>query len=468
MSPVSPLTQGLAGRWLGAAFLVGIGLHPAETAFATAPEELATDPEWEIWMRPWARAAEGNFRPKDRNGDLEDGLFSARMGLDAGARSGLAIAALRGRAGFNVFDSDHPVDLAAETWKIGLENESFHLRFGQIPRWIGPGRHGSLIFAHRAQPPPGGDLGGRIQLPGALGEITPLVAMGWLGGPREDVDSPGWLLMDLRWNHPLVSIGWSRSSLFGGYEDGVARPINVAQLLLPTQPHVEEDPLQLLADTDEIAAWDIRLRAPIGDWFSLPIDYIEAIIQHGGEDIIARKLGPLPYPTLAGVANLYGVTLVAKQLELDAELAVLEDDLFRWYTGHRIYHDGWTHGGVPIGHPWGGDQRNLVVSAAWREPEAWSVSLAYESVRRVEVADRSGSTVWILPGVEQRRYVHGVGELWLSSGARLQLDLTVGAINNPDYSLGAHDIAHRVAFSYWAPLRIWSGLKKNPTEPKDR
>jgi len=407
-------------------------------------------------MRPWTRGAEGNFVPKAQNGDVEDGWISARAGMDLGARLGLAMAELRGRTGLDLIGSEGPIDLAAETWKIGLESESAHLRFGQIPRWIGPGRHGSLVVANRAQPPPGGDAGAKLQLPGKSGEIQTLLAAGWLGGPRGDVKTPGWLLMDFRWSHPIVEVGWSRSSIFGGFENGTARPVNFGQLLLPTQPHVEDDPLQLLPDTDELAAWDIRLRLPVGEWFSIPVDTLEAYIQHGGEDIIARQLGPLPYPTLAGVANLYGVAVEAQQLTLETELAVLEDDLFRWYTGHRIYHDGWTHRGEPIGHPWGGDQRNLVVRGAWLEANAWSASLAFEWVRRLEVADRIEATVYLLPGIEERRYIHGTAGLWLRSGAQLQLEATVGSVENADFLLGTQRVEHRVALTYWAPLRAWS------------
>jgi hypothetical protein len=444
----------LVNPLLCAVALSGAGLTLPE--HATASPESTLDSGWRLWARPWTRSAEGNFRPKTQNGDTEDGWFSARVGLDTGARAGPAVVELRGRTGLDLIGSEGPLDLAAETWKLGLETERFHLRFGQIPRWIGPGRHGSLVFTNLAQPPPGGDLGGKLQLPGKAGEVEALMAAGWLGGARADVDSPGWLLMDIRWTHPIFEIGWARSSIFGGYEEGVARPVDLGQLLLPTQPHVEDDPLHLLPDTDELAAWDIRLRLPVGEWFELPIDALEAYIQHGGEDIIARQLGPIPYPTLAGVANLYGIAIAARQLTLEAELAVLEDDLFRWYTGHRVYHDGWTHGGDSLGHPWGGDQRDLVVRGAWLESEAWSASLAFEWVRRLEVADRIESTVYVLPGIEQRRYVHGAGALWLPEGAQFQLEVSVGTVENADFLLGKRRIEHRVGLTYWAPLRAWS------------
>ena len=116
--------------------------------------------------------------------------------------------------------------------------------------------------------------------------------------------------MELRWQlEPVPEIGWVRTSIYGGWEEGALRPIDPLQLILPTQPHVEDDPLQLLPDTDEMAAWDIRLRFPFRTWFNVPIDHLDLYLQHGGEDVIARRLGPIPYPTLAGVANLYGTTL---------------------------------------------------------------------------------------------------------------------------------------------------------------
>ena len=47
------------------------------------------------------------------------------------------------------------------------------------------------------------------------------------------------------------------------------------------------------------------------------------------------------------------------------EGARIFDDYFRWYTGHRIYHQGFTRDGLGMGHWVGGDAMTGWVSIAW-------------------------------------------------------------------------------------------------------
>ena len=65
-----------------------------------------------------------------------------------------------------------------------------------------------------------------------------------------------------------LELGATRAALFWG--EGRPWP-GVLPLLLPIDPHVEDDPDQLLPDQDEIAALDATLRLHPGrvDWLEL-------------------------------------------------------------------------------------------------------------------------------------------------------------------------------------------------------
>jgi hypothetical protein len=58
----------------------------------------------------------------------------------------------------------------------------------------------------------------------------------------------------------MFEMGATRMGIFGG--EGRPSP-DLAQLLIPTDPHVVDDPDQELPDQDEIAALDGRLTLPL-------------------------------------------------------------------------------------------------------------------------------------------------------------------------------------------------------------
>ena len=79
-----------------------------------------------------------------------------------------------------------------------------------------------------------------------LGTFRAETSVGWLPMPRGDVAHPGILHMDYRWAPvPAFEMGASRLSLFGG--EGRPPP-KIGQLLIPTDPHVYDDPNQLEPD----------------------------------------------------------------------------------------------------------------------------------------------------------------------------------------------------------------------------
>jgi hypothetical protein len=339
-----------------------------------------------------------------------------------------------------------------EAW-AGIHNEAWQVGFGWADRWIGPGRHGSLMLTDNASPAPLGSAAWEGRLGKRGGRLRAEVGAGWMDQPRTDVAHPGWLLMDFRWAPvPMFEMGATRLGLFAG--EGRPAP-SLGQILLPTDPHVEDDPDQRLPDQDEIAALDGRLTLPLGKWIGregtagmgLGLDYLELFIQYGGEDVIARDIIGVPVPALAGVANLYGVELGLGALVVDVEHARVLDDRFRWYTGHRIYHQGFTQAGQVMGHPEGGDSRSTSTALRWF-PGQWGVEGSYDRVLRVGVAaldgdnlqalmadthiDRIGLRGWWLQG--HRRWLHG--------------GVILARTSNPDFLPGPSDWTWRVSFGY--------------------
>jgi hypothetical protein len=90
---------------------------------------------------------------------------------------------------------------------------------------------------------------------------------------------------------------------------------------------------------------------------------------------------------LAGIANLYGLEIAKAPFWANIEFALLEDDLYRWYTGHRVYHDGWTIDGLSVGYPTGGDARRLVASAGVAPWRNHAVELTVDSTTHTYIAD---------------------------------------------------------------------------------
>ena len=94
----------------------------------------------------------------------------------------------------------------------------------------------------------------------------------------------------------------------------------------------------------------------------------------------------------------------------------------------------------------------LVISATWVQGEKWQMGVAYEQVNRVEVADRIGSTVFILQGVERRDYGHIQGQIRLPNQSRLETQLTIGRVQNANFVPDTDTLDHRLSLQYSAPM----------------
>jgi len=320
--------------------------------------------------------------------------LSLREGLELQARSSLLEFRLLPEVWMDAPLGEDLVGASVEfpEYFAGVHWDWGRLGVGSEKRFIGPGRHGSLVLTDEARPYPGVVLSMNGQRE-RLGLIRAEVGTGWLQRPREDVAFPGLMHMDFRISPaPWLEVGASRMSMFGG----VGRPSpSIWELLVPLDPHVENDPEAKLADQNEIASLDVRFLLPVGQWLDGPVRFVEAWYQYGGEDMIMRELGGIPVPSLAGVANLYGAELGLGAMVFTVERAVLMDDTFRWYTGHRVYHQGFTQSGRSLGHPVGGDAESLWVGARWSLGplglEAW-----WEDLRRVGVVENLDGNVLTL------------------------------------------------------------------------
>lgn len=403
-------------------------------------------PRWRL--EPTGLLSGGELVPDYRGGDEEPGLASARLGAEGRLYPGIfeLTAAGRGRLdlpGTPVVGVDLP-----EAW-AGLATHGLVMGFGLRDRHLGPGHVGSLMLTDNATPTPLGTLAWTSPPEARLGRVHLEGGAGWIPGERRDVQRPGWLMMDLRYLPvPWVELGASRVGIFGG----VGRPTPpLGQLLLPTEPHVYDDPDRIEPDQDERAALDLRVTVPVGRLAGIAssrravdgLDTVELWWQYGGEDVIARDLGGLPYPSLAGVGNLFGAEVVAGPLVLSAEHTRLLDDYFRWYTGHRVYHDGFTRAGRSMALASGGDAISTWLAVAWEAGDQ-GVELSVEDRLRVGVIEASGSNLLALEQDERTRGLGLTGWTWTRLGW-WTASVQVQRVRGLDFVSGADGWAWRVS-----------------------
>lgn len=452
----------MALAWKLQPLLEGPALHhphperlEALLSASLAAEQGAIDdrrvPAWSVV--PGASASLGGLVPANLGGDPEPGVASVR------ARTSAAVYAL----GFEAvvepelwLDIDRAVELdllPRQAWG-GWRSQHLLLGFGLRDRWLGPGRRGALMLSDNARAAPMGSAAAQGHLPGVLDKLGAWrfeTSWGWLQRPRGDVDNPGLMLMDLRWLPvPWIELGATRMGLFGG----AGRPMpGLWELLVPTEPHIYDDPDKEEPDQNEIASLDFRVTLPIARWIGGPVDYVEGWWQYGAEDIIARHLGPVPYPSLAGVANLWGLEAAAGPWVLSYEGSHILDDYFRWYVSHRVYHEGFTQDGRVIGHHTGGDAISTWLRAGWY-PLPWGADLAWERIHRVGVVESLESNLLALATDERAWGLQARVWRFHDGSARWALGYGFQQIEGEDFVPGTDRWVHRVSVTYTgAPVR---------------
>ncbi|MFH1467339.1 MAG: capsule assembly Wzi family protein [Pseudomonadota bacterium] len=409
-----------------------------------APERLV------LALDPAVGAAFGRLPPVNQGGDVEAGLLSLRAGAQGRALWRGFEAVLAPEVGLDLDAGGAAAGFLHGTAWGAWRGERLLVGFGMRDRWLGPGRQGSLLLSDHARPAPLGTVAGNAHLPGklaVLGRWRLETSWGWLQRPREDVQHPGLMLWDARWLPvPWIELGATRMALFGG--EG-RPPTPFWQLIVPLDPHVEGDPDLSEPDQDEIASLDARLCLPLGRWLGGPVRYVEGWWQYGAEDVIARKLLGVSVPSLAGVANLWGAEAAAGRWVLTYEGARVFDDYFRWYTGHRVYHDGFTQDGLVLGDAIGGDAMSTWVRLGFY-PLPWGAELRWEQVRRVGVVESLGENLLALASDEV--VLGGEARCWylLRGGGRWYAAYGLQHVDGLDFVPGAETWRHRLAVG-WVP-----------------
>lgn len=291
-----------------------------------------------------------------------------------------------------------------------------------------------------------------------LGDFRVTLLWSHLRGPRDDVANPNTLGMKIDWRPvvPWLEIGLSRLAMYGGEGRPTATAKDIWQLIWATHPHADYDEDKTLFDANELAAIEATLLIPYAD--HIPgVRFVQLYWTNAGEDTIRTYLGPLPLPALTGAANLGGFYLGIGPITARLEWVRLMDDRFRWYTHHRIYHDGFVHHGRITGHPIGGDAESTYVELGLDvggPVEAW---IWFERIHHEGVVDVDDGVVHTL-GVDLYRTLIGaqvradLGTIARPGGARLQAQLRfqIEHHRNAEYVPGATEVSP----SLWAEVRI--------------
>ena len=309
----------------------------------------------------------------------------------------------------------------------GLRHGSWSFWGGLRSRWIGNGRYGNLLYGDQIKPIPSVVLDWTQPGRAKWGRLYAELGLGQMMYPRGDVNRPLLLHMDFRYQ-PLswLELSATRLSLMGGE----GRPLpSLGQMILPSDPHIENDPNQLLPDQDELACLEAYGRFAFDKVG--PVTGLEIWFQYGAEDAIQKRLGVLPYVSLAGVASMGGLSLHAQEWRLSFEAADIVDDRFRWYHGHRIYHEGFSVEEEWMGYPSGGDAYSWAMGLGWFQANT-GAELRYHNIERIGAIQSVNGQSYALMQNEVQRGIGG--EYWHSIGQnRLSLQANIAQINHAEF-----------------------------------
>lgn len=315
-------------------------------------------------------------------------------------------------------------------WKelvAGVNLGSVSLWGGLRSRWIGNGHFGNLLYGDETLPLPSIVVDWTQANRKRWGRVYLESGVGVFHRPRADVNRPLLMHMDLRYKpYKWLELSATRLSILGGE----GRPLpGVGQLIFPSEPHVYDDPEKELPDQDELASLEVYFRYPLTSLG--PFDAIEAWYQYGAEDAIQKRVGVIPYISLAGVASLGGITLHTGSLSWSFEAADIVDDRFRWYRGHRIYHEGFSVEERWLGYPSGGDASVITAGARFLK-ERTGAAFMFEHKDRVGAIQSINGVNFALPKNEIRNSI-GM-EYWYTSGVnRLTMGAEVGSTVNHNF-----------------------------------
>lgn len=284
------------------------------------------------------------------------GLFDGRTGVSPLADRGTAVghAVLAGRLGGSLAGAAEPrLDddgVRLPRWDVVAGWGPVALSVGEQPVGYGSGAGGGIVLSGAATLP-------RLEVQTARPVVFPglLRALGTasfhsfvtrLDEPRHPGDPYLWGARFALQPHPRLTVGVNRASIFGG--DSIATPTtagNVGRMLLG----------MLSADFEnQVVAADFRYRLPTEAVLPLTL-YLE-----WGADDAAGAWWDVPARVLgAYVAAVPGLERVAAGAEY-ASFATLCCGNPGWYM-HSAQPGGWAAADVPLGHPLGGEGRELLV-----------------------------------------------------------------------------------------------------------
>lgn len=264
------------------------------------------------------------------------------------------------------------IDLVEGYGKAGLG--PFELEAGRDSLWWGPGHHGAMIMSNNARPFDMVKVSNSqpILLPWIFRVLGPVKAEWFLAQLEAHRDYPHANLTGLRGNikpHPLLELGVSRVSLFGG--EGMA-PLDFFDYFRPLFATARQG--ELITNTqDQIAGFDGSLLIPLPKNRLLRSVkfYVDAAGEDGG--------GVLPYKWGEIYGAQFNDILKTGRTDLRVEYAndIVPGHPYVWYT-HTVYTSGYTYEGRVIGHHMGPESRDLLLQLSHYLSNDLIVDLAYD------------------------------------------------------------------------------------------
>lgn len=252
-------------------------------------------------------------------------------------------------------DPDSDFDLIEAYGKVMAG--PFEVQTGMDSLWWGPGHRGSILMSNNAEPLKMVKVTNPhpVPLPWILRPLGPFRAEWFLAELEKDRDIPETKLSGIRVNfkpHPLLEVGFSRVSMFGGEGRPSVGVVDYVKLFLASTERIEDN---------QLAGFDTSLLIPLGDLplgDKLPLRSVKLYVDGAGEDeggMIPSKWG-----------WLFGAQLndLLKTGRTDLRFEYANNHVVRnpnVFYNHGIYTSGYTYEGRVMGHYMGTDSRDVFV-----------------------------------------------------------------------------------------------------------
>lgn len=292
--------------------------------------------EWTGRLEPALGYFEGRIDPFPRP-DVDDvfGRASAAVGI-GGFAAALIEPALRGDV------------LTLDRWELAAGWHNWTLSLGEMPVGYGVARGGGLLLSNAAFPRAELRTERPLRLPGVLRHLGPVsahTAVTRFDEPRHVGDPYFWTMRAAFQPHPRFTVGINRATMFGS--DAITTPVtlgNVAKMFLGI--------LSRDFENQEVSV-DGRFRVPTESVLPLTL-YLE----WGSEDASGA------WWTVPGITGGAFVPAIPGLPQVGVGLEATHFSTFccgnpPWYS-HGAFQGGWVLDGQPLGHPLGGEGREVM------------------------------------------------------------------------------------------------------------